>query len=304
METAADTRFRELKLVNPHQVHGTVSPSSPETLGPRVLELTGLLQTTLEIDQQVELFTREVRRSVALDGLSYLHPGEPLEIKSGTVATHRATYDITLGTDILGTLAIYRDLPFLEKELRTLENLLCALVYPLRNALSYRRAVQLALRDPLTGVQNRVALEQALAREVELAKRQATPLSLLIFDIDHFKAFNDKYGHSFGDDVLKAVAGTAEATIRRSDLQFRFGGEEFVVLASHTDQAGAQQLAERIRRNVENLQTVGGRSVAVTISLGISTLAPEESAKALFDRADTALYQAKQNGRNRTETAG
>jgi diguanylate cyclase (GGDEF)-like protein len=290
-------------LVNPLQTHGTVSPASPDTLGPRVLELTGLLQTTLEVDKQIELFAREVRRSVDLDGLTYSHAAEHLQIKIAEAATHRASYDLTLADEALGTLGVYRELPFRRDELHTLENLLCALVYPLRNALTYRRAVQMALRDPLTGAQNRAALEQSLAREVELARRQGTALSLLVFDIDHFKGFNDAYGHSFGDDVLKAVTATADATIRRSDLLFRFGGEEFVVLASHTDAAGALQLAERIRRNIENLRTVGGRSVQVTVSVGCSTLGAKEQAQPFFDRADQALYRAKQNGRNRTETA-
>jgi diguanylate cyclase (GGDEF)-like protein len=295
--------MRELKLVDPLQIHGTVSPASPDTLGPRVLELTGLLQTTLEIDKLIELFARELRRSVELDGLGYTHATEQLEIKLAEVATHRARYDLTLADEALGRLSVYRELPFQPDELHTLENLLCALVYPLRNALSYRRAVQLALRDPLTGAQNRAALEQSLTREVELARRQGNPLSLLVFDIDHFKAFNDAYGHSFGDDVLKAITAAADATIRRSDLLFRYGGEEFVVLASHTDAAGALQLAERIRRNIEHLQAVAGRPVRLTISVGAATLASGEQPKAFFDRADQALYRAKQNGRNRTETS-
>ena len=302
MEVAANMRSRRLKLVNPHQVHGTVSPAAPDTLGPRVLELTGLLQTTLEIDKQIELFAREVQRSVNLDGMTYRNAVEHLEIKIGNMATHRATYDLILGDINLGNLGIYRELPFLARELRTLENLLCALVYPLRNAFTYREAVQLALRDPLTGAQNRAALEQALAREVELARRQHTDLSLLIIDIDLFKNFNDRFGHSFGDDVLKAVAWAAETTIRRSDLLFRYGGEEFVVLASHTDEPGARQLAERIRRNIEGLHAVAGRAVQVSVSLGASTLRPEESARSCFDRADAALYRAKQNGRNRVES--
>lgn len=303
MERAAEFKSNDLKLANPRPIRGTVGAVPPDTLAPRVLELTGLLQTTLEIDKQVELFARELRRSIELDGMIYRHPGEGVEIRIGDQATHRATYDLALDDEKLGALRIHRDLPFTASELRALENLLCALVYPLRNALTYRRAVQLALRDPLTGVQNRAALEQSLTREVELAKRQQTALSLMILDIDHFKRCNDEHGHSFGDDVLKAVAASVGATIRRSDLQFRFGGEEFVVLASHTNASGAWQLAERIRRNVERIQTVAGRSINVTVSVGTSTLQADEPLKAFFDRADEALYRAKQNGRNRTEPA-
>jgi len=288
-----------LQLVDPHQISGTVTSAPPESLGPRVLELTGLLQTTLEVDRQIGLFRREVNRTVRLDGVSLTNETEKLTIESGETSTHRATYQLELHSESLGELRIFRGMPFTTSELTSLENFLCALVYPLRNAMTYRRAVQQALRDPLTGVQNRAALEQALMREVELSKRLDTPLSILVMDIDHFKQFNDEFGHTFGDAALKAVANTAAATIRRSDLLFRFGGEEFVVIASHTDNRGADLLAERMRRNIAALDTIGGKSTNVTVSLGTATLHTDEGGKALFDRADEALYQAKDAGRNR-----
>ncbi|MEJ2576705.1 MAG: GGDEF domain-containing protein [Gammaproteobacteria bacterium] len=261
--------------------------------------MTGLLQTTLEVDKQFALFAREVRRMVAFEGMAYRHDAEAIELRDGHRATHSATYDLVLGDASLGTVAAYRDVPFTDADVRTLENLLCALVYPLRNALAYRRAVQRALRDPLTGVANRAAFEQALARELELARRQHIPLSLLIVDIDHFKACNDCHGHSFGDDVLRAVANTVTTTVRRSDLVFRYGGEEFVVLASHTAAPGARLLAERIRENVARLRTIGGRELSLSVSVGVTAFQEDDDARHLFDRADAALYRAKAEGRDR-----
>jgi diguanylate cyclase (GGDEF)-like protein len=302
MDIIASNRQPELALVNPHQISGTVTPATPETLGPRVLELTGLLQTTLEIEQQVELFAREVGSTVSIDGAIFKDAVEGVEVNVGDRATHRATYNLTLANQALGEMRIFRELPFTTREIASLENMLCALVYPMRNALTYRHAVRQALRDPLTGIQNRAALEQALIREVELSRRLNSPLSILVFDIDHFKKFNDTYGHSFGDDAIRAVACTAETTIRRSDLLFRYGGEEFVVLASHTSEAGAKLLAERIRANIEQLGTIGGRSTQVTVSVGVSTLKDQETTKVFFDRADSALYSAKSKGRNRVES--
>ncbi len=298
MEIIASNRQPELTLVNPHQISGTVTPATPETLGPRVLELTGLLQTTLEVDQQIALFAREIGSTVSIDGVTFKDAVEGLEIYVGDHATQRATYSLMLEAEPLGELRIFRARPFTTREIASLENMLCALVYPMRNALTYRQAVRQALRDPLTGIQNRAAFEQALTREVELGRRLKTPLSILVFDIDHFKQFNDTHGHSFGDAVLRAVACTAETTIRRSDLLFRYGGEEFVVLASHTNEAGARLLAERIRSNIAKLETIGGRTTQVTVSVGVSTFDANDTLQAFFDRADHALYRAKDSGRN------
>ena len=289
-----------LALVNPLQAQGTVVPTAPENLGPRVLELSSILQTTLDIDAQIGLFGKEIQRYLSIDGLVYTPPGTDDEIIYGREASQRATYDLKLEEKSLGTVRVYREMPFAEKEISSLENLLCALVYPLRNALSYRQAVELASRDPLTGVQNRMALSSSLKREVDLAHRQQVTLSMLVIDIDHFKTFNDEYGHAFGDDVLTTVAQTIANTVRRSDLLFRYGGEEFVVLASHTGEEGAMLLAERIRKNVAAMQTVRGRAIQVTVSVGVARLQAKETPEAFFERADKAVYSAKRNGRNRS----
>jgi len=285
------------------QPHDGVTTAEGGRLPNRVLELSAQLQTTLEIDLQIALFGKEVGRQVAIDGLRYLPPGADRPIDYGSAAEHRATYDLTLAQQNLGAITLFRDTAFRGKEIETLENLLCALIYPLRNALTYLRAVEMASRDPLTGISNRRAMDQALGREVDLARRQGTPLSLMVVDIDLFKRFNDQFGHDFGDDVLVAVAQTIANTIRRSDLLFRYGGEEFVVLTSHTDEEGANLLAERIRENIASIRSVRGRSIELTASLGVARLASSDDEQGLFKRADAALYEAKQKGRNRSVLA-
>lgn len=292
-----------LALVTPLQTQGTVAPTPPEQLGSRVLELSNILQTTLDIEAQIDLFGKEIQRYLEIDGLVYTLPNNETEIRYGREASERATYSLVLHESALGSIRVCRDLPFSDSELTSLENLLCALIYPLRNALSYKQAVELASRDPLTGVQNRMAMTNAVAREIDLARRQDQALSVLVIDIDHFKQFNDRYGHAFGDDVLVATAQTIANTVRRCDLLFRFGGEEFVVLASHTGADGAMLLAERIRENVAALHTVRGRSSEITVSIGVAELDDAEQAEAFFDRADKALYDAKGDGRNRCRLA-
>ena len=300
MDTFDLNNTGNLALVNPLQTQGTVAPTPPEQLGSRVLELSSILQTTLEVDHQIELFGKEIQRYLSVDGLVYTLPNNEEEISFGREASQRATYSLVLHEASLGSIRACRDLPFSDKELTSLENLLCALIYPLRNALSYKQAVEMASRDPLTGVQNRMALSGALLREVDLAKRQGQPLSMLVIDIDHFKSFNDDFGHAFGDDVLVAVSQTIANTVRRCDLLYRFGGEEFVVLASHTSQQGALLLAERIRENIEAMGTVRGREIQITVSVGVAERHSAEDGDGFFERADKALYEAKNRGRNRS----
>ncbi|GAA4419591.1 GGDEF domain-containing protein [Acidovorax lacteus] len=162
----------------------------------------------------------------------------------------------------------------------------------------------LATRDPLTGLLNRrewVRLtEQALLR----AQRQGAPLSLLMVDLDHFKAVNDVHGHSAGDDVLRLVASTMADTVRQTDCLARFGGEEFVLLLPDTPATSALLLAERVRvRLAEAPPAVPG--VHVTASIGVATWSPgqEPALQRLLQQADEAMYEAKRQGRNRTVAA-
>lgn len=157
--------------------------------------------------------------------------------------------------------------------------------------------------DALTGLANRRALDETLMTEFALAREQSRPLSILMFDIDHFKKFNDVHGHDQGDRVLKAFAQTALCCVREVlDTVCRYGGEEFMVIARETPQDGAVVLAERIREAVAAMQVDG---LKVTVSIGVAGL--DESAaptpSALVELADTALYRAKEDGRNRVRVA-
>jgi diguanylate cyclase (GGDEF)-like protein len=161
---------------------------------------------------------------------------------------------------------------------------------------------QLAATDPLTGLANRRTLDQVLRHEWFRAQRSGQPLSLLMIDADHFKAFNDRHGHQAGDDALRSVAKVIADNVRRpADLVARYGGEEFSVILAETDSQGAQQIAEHIRATVEQLPRVAGAESPITVSIGISTwtTSTDISLEQLLFAADKALYQAKESGRNR-----
>ena len=162
-----------------------------------------------------------------------------------------------------------------------------------------------AQTDPLTGALNRRAFMLRGERLVARHRHEDTTLSLLFLDLDHFKALNDRFGHSGGDDVLTCFVGLVNACIRPTDFLFRMGGEEFCCLLPGTDTEQAQRVAERIRHQVEQASViVGGMPVRATVSIGIaSTEAVGHDLDALIRRADSAVYAAKRSGRNRVEVA-
>ncbi|MEX3773707.1 diguanylate cyclase [Pseudomonas sp. MYb118] len=168
--------------------------------------------------------------------------------------------------------------------------------------LAEQELAQLAATDALTGVANRRMLDQTLRHEWFRAQRSGKPLSVLMIDADHFKAFNDQHGHQAGDDALRVLARVIGENVRRpADLVARYGGEEFSVVLAETDSAGAQLIAEHIRAAVEQLPCVTGLESPITVSIGISTwtTATHQSLEQLLVAADRALYQAKDGGRNR-----
>ena len=266
---------------------------------PDTLRLTTSLQTTLDLEEMLGLFMQEMKEHLPLDGIGFRSAEQGVVVQLGEQARHRAGYGMRLLEENLGELNLSRNKPFSEKDLAIIEHLLVPLLYPLRNGLRYHAAVATAFHDPLTGVSNRAAMEEALPREVELGLRHVMSLSMLIVDLDHFKKINDGYGHAAGDSVLRSAAKTMQRALRTSDQIFRFGGEEFVILLPATDIDGAHIVAERIRKSMEETTTpCDGKHIRVTASIGVAQLKDNDNQHLLFDKADKAVYRAKALGRN------
>jgi len=267
----------------------------------RTLELTNRLHSTLDLDKLFEIYNHECRLKVPFDSLNYSHPTDSYMYESGNRKRHSCQYRLLMGGQNLGEIEFTRSKKFMEPETIKLEYMLSSLLNPLHNSLMYKQAVINSQLDPLTNVNNRTSFDSSISREISLAKRHSNDFALIVLDIDKFKNINDQYGHLFGDCVLRDVAGCISENVRDSDMVFRYGGEEFVILLSNTTQKGAYQLAERIRISVESMKCkYGGNSTDVTISQGIACLKKGENDKTLFERADKALYKAKNNGRNQT----
>ena len=169
-----------------------------------------------------------------------------------------------------------------------------------RNNRSTEVLRRLATTDPLTGTYNRRHFMELMNREQRRADRYNTIYSILMIDIDHFKPINDTYGHQMGDEAIRAMADACRRATRPTDLVARYGGEEFIITLTHTDQAGALRVAERLREAVDLIALPSEKgALTFTISIGVSTYVKKIGVAQLIGRADHALYKAKQTGRNR-----
>ncbi|MBS2019824.1 MAG: GGDEF domain-containing protein [Deltaproteobacteria bacterium] len=160
--------------------------------------------------------------------------------------------------------------------------------------------------DPLTGLFNRRGFSELTERMIRREATAGRGVSVMIFDIDHFKSINDRFGHSMGDTVLETVAAALMRAVRPYDTVARWGGEEFVILLPNVDESAAAMSAERLRREIERTEffSATGAAVKVSVSIGVATRTPKETYEALLERADRAMYEAKATGRNRVCVAG
>lgn len=293
------TAIRLVKNQAPEQT----ALSASESFDAVSARLPQILQTTLNIAELVTLFDQQSKKVLAHDSLHFSHAASETEIQLGIRRHHATQYRLEIDQLHLGDITLTRRERFPNTEIMLMEDLLCKLVYPLRNAIWFQQACKSALTDNLTGLYNRDAFDKTLKREIDLAERRATPLALVVLDIDHFKVINDTHGHSAGDHALKQLADEIRETLRRSDICFRYGGEEFVVILSDTDLHAACFVAERLRQCVLKLRFADDQTgFDLSISAGVSIYQPGDDIFSLFDRADHALFEAKAAGRNQVRS--
>ena len=213
---------------------------------------------------------------------------------------------ISEDSEITGCIVARSTLDALSKrDISYLEQLTRQSAITINRANSYSKILQYATIDALTNLNNRRQFELRLGQEIATTKRQNKPLCAMMIDIDFFKKVNDTYGHASGDAVLRGVAAIVKAALRESDIPSRYGGEEFAVLLPYTHLQEAQIVGERLRKAVEtspipiNDESSEVKSIKVTISMGIAEFNNQETGEELFERADKALYEAKERGRNR-----
>lgn len=292
-------------VTNAHKANGASSiplnPLTPEQELAARVRLAQALQMSLDPNEILSLFYQHIQSIVSLSGILFKFGNGNGDLKIGRECLHHCDYRLTTDEGYLGEIIFSRSKRFSEPELITLEFLLSSLIYPLRNSIRYQTVMRLALLDPLTLLGNRAALDTALHRELQMAERHQHELSLLMIDVDFFKKINDEYGHHRGDLVLCEIAKGIQSACRGSDITFRYGGEEFVVVLGKTGAEGAKIIAERIRQQIAETRIIhNGKAIATTVSIGIATRYSNEREHIndLFERADKALYTAKNSGRN------
>ena len=209
---------------------------------------------------------------------------------------------LILRGEVIGVLSVQASQPnaYDAKQVRLVETIAQQTSIAMDNAKLFEKMQEMAITDSLTGLYNRRYFYMILDSEIERSKRYQTPLSLIMIDIDHFKAVNDKFGHLAGDAVLRSMSETCMKLLRQSDNMFRFGGEEFMIILPVTKQEEALNVAERIRSTIEEtlISTKKG-NVKITVSIGVSEYGKNHSAPNEFiESADKTMYEAKKAGRN------
>ncbi len=286
------------KLATLMQAHKNWN-ESPDVL----TRLTRRLSTTLSLETQMGIIAEEMVSVIAFDCMTYRHQiaSRDFVYATGMGGPHRCDYRLNLEGQFFGSLTFSRKQRFTEMELEGLELILSAAICPIRNACQYVAIEQAALTDALTGIPNKRAMDDALARATSLGNRHGQQNSLILCDLDHFKTINDQHGHVVGDHVLQLAAKELQKAIRTSDEVYRYGGEEFAIILPQTSETDAKAVADRIRQFMSSIRVhCGETTIAVTTSCGVAMRLPEEDSRQWLARADEALYRAKDNGRNCT----
>jgi diguanylate cyclase (GGDEF)-like protein len=214
---------------------------------------------------------------------------------------YRAGFPLIVGGKAAGVLGVFPTARLDEDRQRAIEAAASLIAVSLKNVQLFREVRETGVRDVLTGCWTRSHAVEVIDGELRRAKRSQLPMSLILFDLDHFKGINDKYGHLCGDAVLAAIGKRMHEVLRGSDLKCRWGGEEFLVVLPDTPLHGAGCVAETLRRAIADQPVSwGGEALSISASLGVSQALPGEiNIEAVVGRADAALYRAKQQGRNR-----
>jgi diguanylate cyclase (GGDEF)-like protein len=248
-----------------------------------------------------------VVRGVAEPGKPPVIPPEDAEIRDHVPAEVAVVAPLDLGDGEAGLLILGRrmnDAPYETHDLALLRALADASAIALRNAELLDRLRAQATIDPLTGCHNRRGFDEILEAELSRAQRYGHPLALVLLDIDHFKGFNDDFGHEVGDHALQRLGRAVRHTFRSSDSACRFGGEEFALVFPETSREDGRQLAERLRVMIATLPPTPEVPRSMTASFGVACFPDDgRTATELIRAADRALYQAKTAGRNRVEVA-
>jgi len=270
--------------------------SAEETIA--LYDITKDICKTLDEDEIFNIFRERINRYIKIEDCRFLKSGADLTQYKGYTVLPLMMHSQEVGYLVAGDIK--------EEDRDKFHILAHQFLSGLKRVLLYQKVQELTIIDGLTQIFNRRYFLERFDEEMRRAKKFKLKFSFLMVDIDHFKDYNDRYGHLVGDAILRELAKTIKETIRQIDFMGRYGGEELSIILAETDKEQARFAAERIRQAIESKHiAVYDEDLKVTVSIGVSTF-PEDArdTKALIDKADKALYIAKQTGRNRIYTYG
>jgi diguanylate cyclase (GGDEF)-like protein len=257
----------------------------------RILSLVELFNTTLDLTVLFESLSIEASRYIDFSGLFFKSKSinKVLEGSRKSKLEHR--FELKIGDTFIGTLTYGINSPISITNTQLLERLHKCLLYPLKNAISYYDAIQLAMQDSLTSLGNRRYFDEQIQRAMHNADRHHSLVGLVLGDLNKFKAINDTYGHAIGDQVLVEFAKILRLCTRDSDSLFRFGGDEFAILVENADENGLIIIENRITNALKQNNLLSKYKLGC--SLGTTIMNGADDKQSLFNRADRALYRKK-----------
>lgn len=264
-------------------------------------ELVERLQTSLNVERVLALFSEAIQASVPHDGYSYHHSGIGCHASGGRISRHRCNYRLQLETHDLGELELLRGRRFREQELNQLEILLGGLLHPLKNAIQYREALDIAQTDPLTGLLNRTAMYRMLQRELAAFQRYGRTVGLLVVELDGLATANALPNDRATDPILRTVASCLSGAVRQSDIVLRSGATQFSILLHLDDTADAQTVAGRLHKVLEHCIDADQVPLASEPTAHIAITIPkrDDTPQRLLEQAAKAAVAVRQNERQR-----
>ncbi len=251
------------------------------------------LQTTLNLDKLLDIFAMEAARYVNFSGLYFKNQLVSKSLAGSRKSKQERQFELKLNDEFIGTLSYGINSPISMSHYKDLKRIHQILLYPLKNALQYHQAMQLAMQDGLTGLGNRRYFDEQLKRAMHNANRHQGQVGLVLGDLNKFKAINDTHGHGAGDEVLKQFANVLRLCIRDSDSVFRFGGDEFAIIVENASEFALDIIKSRIESSIKENAFLAKYQVGC--SLGTTFMNRADNEHTLFERADQALYRQKMN---------
>jgi len=251
------------------------------------------LQTTLDLDKLLDIFAMEAARYIKFSGLYFKSKIVSKTLRGSRKAKHERQFELKLNDEFIGTISYSINKPISMHHYKDLQRIHQIVLYPLKNALQYHQAMQLAMQDGLTGLGNRRYFDEQLKRAMHNANRHHAQVGLVLGDLNKFKVVNDTYGHNAGDQVLIQFANILRSCVRDSDSIFRFGGDEFAVIVENASEYALDIIHSRINSSLKSNIILAKYQIGC--SLGTTFMNRADNEHTLFERADQALYRQKMN---------